>query len=194
MSICEDYAKFTSTLLLNIYPESELCFVRIPEHVATAIKINNKMYVLDQKLPVLTVEDWVQMREVQLKKTKFYKIIKDGESLKTKPTEYTERTGQINKINTTKIVEELKKKLKIKEVDKSSDLRINPLKPITISLKNYAYLEEDEITEFSVIESIKNKIEDELVGDFKEIFDLTLDQKDKDLVLKIQLVGERNEA
>jgi predicted transglutaminase-like protease len=196
LSVCRDYAKLTSALLLNIYPNSELYSVSIPNiHVATAIKINNKMYMLDQKLPVLTLEKWVQIWKERLKKKKLkldlIRIIKDMEGIKTKRAKYTESIGQINKIDTTKIVDELKRKLEIKEIDKGPNFK--DYLEITIPLYAYLY-EEDDITEFSIIESIKNRIEDELTGKIKEIYNLTINQKDKDLVLKIQLTGERNEA
>jgi len=127
-------------------------------------------------------------------KEKLIKIIKDGEKIKTERAKYIENTGQINKIDTTKIVEELKRKLKIKEIDKGSNFKGCLEIPIP-PFKNYAYLyEEDEITEFSITESIKNRIEDELTGNIKDICNLTIIQDDKDLVLKIQLTGERNEA
>lgn len=54
LAICRDYAKLTAALLFSIYPISKVYFFAIPRHVASAVKINGKYYVLDQKLPVLT--------------------------------------------------------------------------------------------------------------------------------------------
>lgn len=205
LAICQDYAKFTSALLWNIYPDSELCFVKIPQHVATAIKINNKMYVLDQHLPVLTLEKWVQVWIEKLKfliifkkkklKVDFISILKNKRVAKTGWVQYTRSERPIRNIDTNKIVKELKRTLKIKEINKGSKKFKYPLEITVPPLRNYAYYYgEDEITNFSIITAIKNKIEDELVGDFREILDLTIGQKDRDLVLKIQLVSERNEA
>lgn len=58
LAICRDYAKLTAALLLNIYRENKLYFITIPNHVATAIQIGNKKYVLDQRLPVTSLEKW----------------------------------------------------------------------------------------------------------------------------------------
>ena len=69
LAVCRDYAKLTASLLFRVYPNSELYFIfikipiiKIPEHVATGIKIKNKCYVLDQYLPILTKNDWLIMQ------------------------------------------------------------------------------------------------------------------------------------
>lgn len=59
LAICGDYAKLTATILLNLYPNSRLFFFKIPRHVATGIGINNKIYILDQKLPIREPEAWL---------------------------------------------------------------------------------------------------------------------------------------
>lgn len=56
---CRDYAKLTASLLFNIYPDSELYFITIPHHVAVGIKAENKYYVFDQYLPILSLDKWL---------------------------------------------------------------------------------------------------------------------------------------
>jgi predicted transglutaminase-like protease len=59
LAVCRDYAKLTAALLLNLYPSSEIYLIAIPRHVAAGIKFNCKVYVLDQKLPVASLEKWL---------------------------------------------------------------------------------------------------------------------------------------
>ncbi|MEM3500577.1 MAG: transglutaminase-like domain-containing protein, partial [Candidatus Woesearchaeota archaeon] len=58
LSICRDYAKLTAALLLSIYPKNEVYFLLIPSHVAVGIKKDNNIFVIDQKLPILTFNSW----------------------------------------------------------------------------------------------------------------------------------------
>src|SRR5690606_25490069 len=49
LGVCRDYAKLTACLLSNIYPDEEIYFAHAPGHIATGIKIENKLYMLDQR-------------------------------------------------------------------------------------------------------------------------------------------------
>jgi len=45
LAVCKDYAKLTATLLLNSYgSEDNIYFITIPQHVAAAIEIKDKIY------------------------------------------------------------------------------------------------------------------------------------------------------
>ncbi|TFH44529.1 MAG: hypothetical protein E4G94_03600 [ANME-2 cluster archaeon] len=59
LAVCRDYARLTSSLLFSIYPDSKLFFISIFGHVAVGITIKNKIYVLDQHLPILTIDKWL---------------------------------------------------------------------------------------------------------------------------------------
>jgi len=188
LSVCRDYAKLTSALLLNLYPENEHYFILIPNHVATAIKINHKIYVLDQKLPILTFEKWKQKWCERFKKKNlkvgFIRIIYDGIRVETKYT-YHKGIGNAREakaIDTSKIVKDLKKKLGIKKLDSKTKGYLQ----ITLPFKNYGdYYEEDDIIEFSISESMKNKIEDELAGNVSKIRNLVITTKDRDFFLTV---------
>lgn len=60
LGVCRDYAKMTACLLLNIYCSSDMriYFAHAPNHVATGIALDNRLYMLDQRLPILTIEKW----------------------------------------------------------------------------------------------------------------------------------------
>jgi len=55
LGICRDYAKLTACLLSNIYPDAKIYFAHGRDHTATGIMIENRLYMLDQHLPILTV-------------------------------------------------------------------------------------------------------------------------------------------
>jgi len=59
LAVCRDYAKLTAALLFNLYPNAKIYFFTIPWHVATAIKIGGKYYILDRQLPVLRTDEWL---------------------------------------------------------------------------------------------------------------------------------------
>jgi len=64
LAICADYAKLTAALFFN-YPDSKVYFFTIRSHVATAVKIKDQYYILDQKLPVLTKDSWLKKWNVK---------------------------------------------------------------------------------------------------------------------------------
>jgi len=65
LGICRDYAKLTACLLINIYPNAEIYFAHAPSHVATGIMIENRLYMLDQRLPLLTIDKWNKYRHLK---------------------------------------------------------------------------------------------------------------------------------
>jgi len=194
LSICRDYAKLTSALLLNICPKAEIFFVLIPKHVAVALKLEDKIYVLDQKLPILTLTSWTEKWKDKLKKNKlkleFIKIFRDNTEIKTKWLKNQEYQNDSNsqkeeKSNLNKITEELKRVLGVSKKSMSK----SPCFDVEIPLRKGASLieSEDAIVQFSIIEALKNKIEDEIVGKISSICGLELIKKDKDLIIKISL-------
>lgn len=194
LSICRDYAKLTSALLLDIYSKNEIYFVLIPKHVAVAIKLDNKVYVLDQKLPVLTLGKWAEKWRDKLKRKKLkvdlIRIFKEKEGIRTewlKQKYQVDDSNQIGKnLNFKEITYKIKKALKI---SKDKNINSKDCLDIEIPLKNCTHLfqEDDVIVASSTIEAIKNKVEDEMVGRVKDICDIEIIQKDKDLILKIWL-------
>ncbi|MCK4732806.1 MAG: hypothetical protein KAT65_10155, partial [Methanophagales archaeon] len=163
LAICRDYAKLTAALLFSIYPISKVYFFAIPRHVASAVKINGKYYVLDQKLPVLTKPGWLNRWNRKDANVYVSKLIRNSEGI---PIDVTfSWHGQINrklKIEIPKVgTEELTERItNILGIEQSSQKD----KPdFEIPLSNYAiYYDDDEITKYSLIRAIKNKLESEL--------------------------------
>jgi len=188
LSICRDYAKLTSALLLKLYPKEEIYFVLIQGHVAVVVKLKDKLYVIDQKLPILTLENWVEKwrrrhhkKKLDLKLVRLY--LEDNnvriQHIKQKNFPYYLQSSNLNELN-----------IKVKKLFKLNNTNIKqkdaPL--LEIPLKNLiSYFSNDDLFNLSLIELIKNKIEDELVGNIDKLNNLEIVQKDNNLVLRIWL-------
>ncbi|OGM12043.1 hypothetical protein A2Z22_01920 [Candidatus Woesebacteria bacterium RBG_16_34_12] len=73
LAVCRDYVRLTTSLLYNLYTNSEIYIIRIANHVASGIKFNGKIYVFDPNFSVQTnapslLDEWLKK---QLKKRKF---------------------------------------------------------------------------------------------------------------------------
>lgn len=187
LAICRDYAKLTSSLLFNMYPDSELYFITIRGHVATGIKIKNKIYVLDQRLPILSMDNWLIKWN---KEANIYKL-KIDEKSKRKPLDVVfdrhekipKKTNEPHpKIDTEKLTEELAKILGIKQNSHKDE------PDFEIPLPNYAiYYEDDEITKYSLIRVVKNRLKNELCGNMDKISKINISQNKRDLILSVCL-------
>ena len=184
LAICRDYAKLTASLLFNIYPDSEVYFITIPMHVAVGIKTKNKCYVLDKRLPILSLDKWLIKWK---KKADIYisKLIRDSRG-KPKVTfsfskhEKKPKKSKANlpKINTEKLTEEIAKILGIKQSSHKDD------PDFEVALSNYAiYYDDDEIIKYSLIRAIKNRLESEFCGNMDKISKVDISQNERDLTV-----------
>ena len=190
LAVCRDYAKLTASLLFSIYPNSKVYFLTIPRYVAVAVKTKNDYYVLDQKLPVLTKNGW--LNRWNRKNTDVYvsELILNSEG---KPVGVDFKKHEKVSLFSEKVVnaDELTKKvaemLKIRQ-DSQKD---NPY--AEIPLKNFAiYYEDDEITKYSLIRAIKNKLESELCGNIDKVskIEITQNENEKDVIIKVYFNSE----
>lgn len=175
MAICRDYAKLTASILLNLYPNNRIFFFTFPGHVATGIKINKVVYILDQKLPVLNETAWL----IRWNKKNATKL-----ELKRENGKYSiEYVGKIS-LKEKSELQDLKDL--IEEIEKAIKLGKRKL---TYTLKGKAkiYDVEDEIIKESLLRKIKLFLENEMVGNFPKIKKLDITKKGNDLVLHITL-------
>ena len=188
MAICRDYAKLTASLLFSIHPNSKVYFLTIPRHVAVAVKTKNDYYVLDQKLPVLTKNGW--LNRWNQKNTDVYvsELILNSEG---KPVSVDfkkhEKVSLFSEkvVNTDELTKKVAEMLKIRQ-DSQKD---NPY--AEIPLKKFAlYYDDDEITKYSLIRAIKNKLESELCGNIDKVSKIEISQNEKDLIIKVYFDSE----
>lgn len=69
LAVCRDYARLTASLLYNLYTDSEIYLVIIPNHSASGIKFNDKILILDPNfsLPInkgLILNDWLKEHHI----------------------------------------------------------------------------------------------------------------------------------
>ena len=186
LAICRDYAKLTSSLLFNVYPNSDIFFFTIPQHVATGIKINNRIYVLDQKLPILTWDNWLikwNQKNAIVYISKLIKVSDDRVDFcfkKYKKLSLQEKF--YTRPNTQKIQDEVVKMLKISQTSKKD-------KPdFEITFPEFAtYYEDDEIVIYSMARAIKRKLGNELCSNISRVSKIEIVQKEKDIVVSVYL-------
>jgi len=190
LAVCKDYAKLTATLLFNICPKNEIYFIKIiPSHVATGIKIKDKIYVLDQKLPVTTLERWMSYWKSRLNKksldiTILKAVYQEGEIEISNEDKKEVKNLSIPIVDVNSLRKKLLEELDIKKMATSSE--IEKFKPIPIPLKDMALkYENDEIVEYSIIRAFKNKILNEFCGNIKKITNVEVQQDGKDIVLNV---------
>ena len=185
LAVCRDYTRLTSSLLFNIYPDTELYFIRIFAHVAVGITIENKIYVLDQHLPILTIDKWLLARNKTKADCSISKIIKDSRNKSSIVTfSMPKKIERKLKEDIPKIDDE-----KLKDMANIIVKKQNLHKDITyfeILLPNYAiYYDDDEIVKYSLTRGIKNKLANELCGNIDKISNIKISQDEKDLIIAV---------
>lgn len=187
LAICRDYAELTASLLFNICHDSEVYFFRIPWHVAAGIKINGKYYILDQQLPVLTMDKWLARWNEKDADVYVSDLLRNSEGkLIDVHFKYHEKVSLFseNFVNTGKLTEEVAEMLKVRQISQKE-------KPdFETSLKNCAiYYEDDDITKYSLMKAIKNKLENEFCGNVDKISKIDINQSENknDLNLSVYL-------
>jgi predicted transglutaminase-like protease len=184
LGVCRDYAKLTACLLSNIYPNAQIYFASAPAHVATGINIENRLYMLDQRLPILTKERWNDYR-----KPKKSDWIQRFDNIK-KTTQKTDEKTFLRKMNkwepdTEKLTRRMTELLNIREPQ--DDRTILPEKSISILWKNGTMLyEENGMTDYSLARFLEMRISDELERiDHVEQIEVSIDKND--LVFQIHV-------
>jgi len=169
LAVCRDYAKLTASLLFRVYPDSEVYFITIPRHVAAGIKIKNKIYVLDQRLPILTKDDWQNKEEACTYISKLKRDPNGGLEVTFKRHKTITIEEKKVPINTEKLTEEI---AEIFGIEPSSHINKPDLK-FEIPPINY---EDDEITKYSLIRKIKNRLEREFCGNTDKMLKVNISQ------------------
>ena len=194
LAICRDYAKLTAALLYNC-SDSSVYFFTIPAHVATAVKIKDKYYIFDKKLPVLTKDAWLNKWNKTEVNVYSSEIVLNSEYLavgtkfknceKLSISDFSIKDG--NAINTAELTELTDNVSKLLGINQSSQTDISDF---DFTLENYAvYYENDDIVKYSLTRAIKNKLENEFCGNIDKISKIEINQCEncKDLNLSVYL-------
>ena len=183
LAVCRDLAKLTASLLFRVYPDSEVYFIfikipiiKLPKHVAAAIKIKNKCYVLNQHLPILTINDWlIKQNKEKACTSKLERDPKGRQKVTLGKQKPITKDMKVPKINTEKLTEEI---AEIFGIEPTSHID-NP--DFEIRLHNY---DDDEITKYSLIRKIKNRLEREFCDNTDKMLKINISQKSISVKIK----------
>lgn len=182
LGVCRDYAKLTACLLRNLYPSNKVYFAVAPGHVAAGIEIGGRTYMLDQHLPVITIEKWSDINN----KTG-YAGLEFIDGLNRDPVLIVQPV-----LKSAKNTPRLDTKVISSRMAKLLGINAKPTKGkpgFEIVLKRQALkYEDDPIVNYSFARGIKNRISNELTGNFK-IARIELKQKGKDLILTVHKIN-----
>ncbi|MEM0236420.1 MAG: transglutaminase-like domain-containing protein [Thermosphaera sp.] len=105
LAVCRDYAKLLASVLVNLYPGRNIYFLLIPGHVATAIEFEGKLYVLDQRLPIMSLNAW--MREWGVKRAEKRLLVRSKDGFSVKDAGEVTAVEDSSDLNLKKELEEL---------------------------------------------------------------------------------------
>jgi len=181
LGVCKDYAKLTAALLLTIYKDSEVYFVSTLTHVATGIKINGKIYTLDPPSPILPLDKWITNIKTKIC---FIKINLGNENINCKFVENLKSLPSQKLSDIRKLSNKVKSlfKIKAKRPIRNPDLEIPIIKTNLLA--------DDLLFQDSLLELIKNKVEDELITNVTKLEYINLGVKDNRLKLDVWLRSE----
>jgi len=183
--VCRDYAKLSAALLLHLYPGNEVFFFTFLRHAAAGIKIGDRTYVLDQRLPILEPGAWlVQWRK---ERAKVFKLVKrDGGGF---GLEYVGEVAVTSELRRFKGLD-LKATLRgvvdavIRAIDERQD-------SVDIMLRDYALLfdVENDVIKESLIRKVRMELQNALAGNASKIGEIKALKQDTDVILRIQLLA-----
>jgi predicted transglutaminase-like protease len=190
LGVCRDYAKLTACLLTNIYPNEKIYFAYAPSHAATGIMIENRLYMLDQRLPILTIEKWSAYRKPKRHDIERFDFVDRRPRLQKIDKKALLRTEYETEksIDTRKLAVKMEKLLNIREQtgDKAASLL-----EMSITWKKGAILYEDnEMVDYSLARRLEMEIPNELVG-IDQITRIEVERRKDDLMFQIRFSQNR---
>jgi len=179
MGVCRDYAKLTASLLVNLYPSSKIYFFAIPRHVAAGIRLGNKIYVLDRRLPILEPEAWLTIQGVR-KAEMFELINKDGNLSIRLAGEISLCQRQPSIFNIKNMFKEI-----VSEVEKAVK---EGRDTASIVLKNAASLFDidDAIIKESLLRKVRIILQNEFASKASKLRETILFKKGNDIILELR--------
>lgn len=178
--ICRDYAKLTASILINLFSNYKIYFICIPWHVATSIKIDDKMYVLDQKLPIMSLDTWLN-RWGRDRPSKIFILLREDDKIFVKPVDNLMHKSVTMSFNLDRELAKL--------IEKIFNAIATGESMVSHTLAGYAKLFDinDKVVRFSLVRKVRIMLEKELASHVSLIKDIHLIKQDNDLVVNIAL-------
>ena len=172
LGVCRDYAKLTACLLLKLYPKSDSYFAHTSNHVAVGIVVDGQLYMVDQRLPLLTISQWDKREK---SKETIHKL-NDGKFEQIKDlTKYR---------NNQQSLGELIKQLNDSGIVISSTTNAKPIKVIKWRKGALLYSMNDEIVNYSLAKLIKYEVTTDLIDIKKIRIEIQENGKDLEFLIK----------
>ena len=172
LDVCRDYAKLTACLLLKLYPKLDIYFAHTSSHVAVGIVVDGQLYMVDQRLPLLTISQW-DTREKS--KEEIHKL-NDGKFEQIKDlTKYR---------NNQQSLGELIKQLNDSGIVISSTTNAKPIKVVKWRNGALLYSMNDEIVNYSLAQLIKYETTTDLIDIKKIRIEIQENGKDLEFLIK----------
>ena len=188
--ICRDYAKLTACLLSNIDKSNEIFFVRSLGHVAAGTKIGEQLYMLDQVLPLLTIDQWYKREHGSNPPAKILFVYRNAQKLSGNKLVSVPLDNLLSKTNRIKVnspqalAAELSKLLNIK-----NNIGMEQSDTTTIDLPRWTkgadlYEMSDEVVTYSLVRSLKRKISNQVI-DLSQITNVDAKRDEPHLIFQI---------
>jgi predicted transglutaminase-like protease len=181
LCVCRDYAKLTACLLSNIYPEAEVYFAHATNHVAAAMMIEKKLYVLDKYLPLTTMDRWHERWHKGEFSEKTVEKVK-GSHLELLNINSFLSKENIAQLDTERLATELKRLLSIKD---STDNAEEASLKIWQWKKGALLYEDDEIVNYSLAQGLKMKISSQIL-DLTQLTGIEISREQDDLSFQVR--------
>ena len=175
LGVCRDYAKLNACLLSKSYPDADIFFAHAPNHVATGIMIENRLYMLDQRLPILTIDKWKEYRHL---KGKLSKLENNSIILLDSKPFLSQTTAKL--LDTQQLANTITKLLNIKEQDDEGNFIVK-----IRWRKGTILYEDDEMVNYSLSRWLQTKISEELI-EMSQITRIKVISEKQDIIFLIQ--------
>jgi predicted transglutaminase-like protease len=191
LGICRDYAKLTACILRNIYHDSDIYFLHSSAHVATGIRIGHEVYMLDQRLPILTINQWYKREHGTTPPSKIFFVYRKAHKLGGNRLESIPVDSLLSNIEMSKKTSPQDLSLKLSMLlsipTKTEDNQANVMQHI--ELPKWAkganlYEMNDETVDYSLTRFLKRRIYNQILGSY-QLTRIEANKENDDLVFRV---------
>jgi len=186
LCVCRDYAKLTACLLFKMRPERETYFVQAPGHVATGMIVDNRLYILDQRLPVVTIDRWHKRWHTCRFSKKTVEKARENRMGSVDLNCLLSKTN-LSSVNTDRLAIEMKSRLSIQSPKK--DTQVASMK-ILHWKKGAVLYEDDEIVNYSLARRLETLLSDEKL-DTNQVKNIKIEKKNEDLIFRVDIIPNK---
>jgi predicted transglutaminase-like protease len=195
LGVCKDYAKLTACLLSNTTNCSEIYFLHAAGHVATGARINEDIYMLDQHLPLLTINQWCMREHGTTSASKISVLFRKTHRFKDNQLETVNINLLLKKDDKPKFntIEEFKTEIAkffTFTKDNFTNGTISKIELPKWSKGLDLYRMSDDIVIYSIVRWLKKRISNNLI-DLDQIIDIKIEEEGRDLIFQVSFKSRK---